>query len=452
MTYKRRTARKVPCYVGAATVSLMLGATAAQAQELTVWTLPSFGGAEADALIDELLQEYASEAGIEAELVIIPSASISQRLAAAYEAGTLPDVFQIKAAESQFYINQGITAPVTDVLEELRSVEGGIFEATLPAVMRDGEAHGVPVEVSTDAMYVRTDLLEEVGMNVPGTWEEFRETAEAIADANLVQVPFGLPLGVSNDTEGQLREIIWSHGGALFAEDGETIVFDSPETRAALTFVKEMFDAGLIPRSSLTWDSSGNNRAYQTGQAAFIVNQLSVYQYLRDNDQELFENTDLAPLPRGSGENGRQVTLADSFVWTVSAQSEEQDLAKGWLRYFYEPENYREVVEFIGGRFGPIYKGMYNIPLFADDPRLAGVPELIEAGLLPGYQGPPTPISAEIWASNMITNAVQSMLIDDLPVEEVTADLQQQMEAVVAEHTAKATEAEEAPETEEAAQ
>src|SRR5690606_35917297 len=122
----------------------------------------------------------------------------------------------------------------------------------------------LPLEIDVAPLHVRVDLLREAGLDLPQTWDELREAAKKVQNPPFLY-GFGLALGRSNDAESNLRNIIWSFGGQEFAEDGRTIVFDSPETRAAFQFVADMFKKdGTIPRSALTWDDAGNNRAYQS--------------------------------------------------------------------------------------------------------------------------------------------------------------------------------------------
>jgi multiple sugar transport system substrate-binding protein len=342
-------------------------------------------------------------------------------------------VFMQVSDQAQFYISRDLVRPLDSVLETIRSAEGGIYEGTLPQGLKDGEHYALPVEISLSPMYVRTDLLEQVGMGLPETFEELREASQKIVEADPQIAAFGLPTSNANDAEGALRRIVWSWGGAMFAEDGETITWDSPETVEAYRFIKEMFDEGTIPRSTLTWDDGGNNTAYQTGRTAFTMNPPSIYQWMVENDQELLENTALIATPSGPGEAGQKASSVGSFMWMVSASTDMPEEAEAWLTYFYEPDRYRELIDAVGGRWVPIYPALTrSMPLFTETPAFANFDEMASTGIVDGYKGPPSALSAEIATAKIVSNSVQRMLVDGESPEDAVAWAQAEMEKLAA--------------------
>jgi len=55
------------------------------------------------------------------------------------------------------------------------------------------------------------------------------------------------------------------------------------------------YDTGapmIIAPGSISWDNSGNNKAYQSRQAAFVMNPSSIYAYLDGNDEDLQKVTE----------------------------------------------------------------------------------------------------------------------------------------------------------------
>lgn len=417
--------------VGVAALALSSGAWAA---DLSVWGLQAFNQ-QADALIGELVKEYGKTKGIDAEYVVVPANVLNERLAAAFEAGTPPDAFMTTSQMGQYYASQQLTVPVEDVLADMKKVPGGIYENMLPQGMYAGQLQALPFQVDVVPMFARRDLVEAAGAKLPTTWEELREVSKKIQAANPMMQTLGLTLSNANDAEVQLRMLMWSFGGQMFAEDGKTILFNSPETRAAYAFLGDVFkNDKTIPRSALTWDDAGNNQAYQTGRAAFIINPPSVYQWMRDNDQTLLKNTALINIPKGPGEKGRNGATASSWVWIVAKQSKQQEAAKGWLRYFLDPPRYQKIIETVGGRWAPIYPAMMSIPLFKDTPAFAQFKDMATSGIIDGYAGPPTALAAEIFATKIMTNVGQKILVDNMPVDDAVAWGQAEMEKIAAKH------------------
>ncbi len=419
--------------LAAALAAALLAAAPARAADLTVWGLQAFNQA-ADDYIGEQVTAFGKAAGIDAHYVVVPANVLNDRLAAAFEGGAPPDAFMQVSQRAQFYISRGLTLPLDDVLADLHRVPGGIFDGLVAPGRWQGTVQALPLEVDVVPMFVRTDLLAEVGLKVPDTWDELRAAAKAIQGKHPTISGFGMPISTANDAEGNMRSVIWSFGGKLMAEDGRTVTFDSPETRAAYQFVADMVTKDrTIPRAALTWDDSGNNVAYQTGRAAFVINPPSIYYWLKDNDPTLLAATDLAAIPKGPGPNGRRGTSAGSWVWLVSKASKHPDQAKAWLRWFFDADRYRGIIDKVGGRWVPVYPALLeSMPLFKDNPKFAAFRTMAETGIVDGYAGPPNALAGNIWDANLVTKVLQKIVVDGMPVGDAVAWGQKEMEALAA--------------------
>jgi multiple sugar transport system substrate-binding protein len=406
-------------------------AVSAHAADLTVWGLQAFNQ-DADNYIGQMVQDFGKSKGIDAQYVVVPATVLNDRLAAAFQGGAPPDAYMQVSQQAQYYIANNLVVPLDDVLAEVRKVPGGYAEDQI-VVGKDGDHYAaLPLEVDVAPLFARTDLLKEINKGVPATWDELREDAKLIQQKNPQISGFGLPVSNTNDAEGNMRNVIWSFGGKMMAEDGKTVTFDSPETRAAYQFVADMFlKDRTIPRSALTWDDSGNNIAYQTGRAAFIINPPSVWYWLKDNDQKLLANTEMASIPKGPGSNGKIGNGLSSWVWQVSKASKHQDYAKDWLRYFFQPEHYRVVIEKVGGRWAPVYPQMFDtIPLFSQNPAFKNFKTLSTEGFMDGYAGPPNALSGKVNDAKIVTKVLQKVLVDRTPVDQAVSWGQQQIEAL----------------------
>ena len=413
-----------------ASAALLALAAKAPAADLSVWGLQTFNTA-ADEYIGRMVKAFGKARGIDAEYVVVPANVLNQRLAAAFEAHTPPDVFMQGSGAIQFYISRGLLVPVEDILAEMRKVPGGIYENLAGAGAAPGGVQAVPLEVDVTPLFARKDLLDEIGKPPPATWDDLRADAKAIQAKHPNMGAFGMTVSNSADAEGNIRIIMWSFGGKVMAANGKTVVFDSPETRAAYQFVADMFlKDRTIPRSALTWDDAGNNVAYQTGRSAFVLNPPSIYQWLQQNDQTMLKNTRMFGVPKGPGPKGITGNSVGAWVWAISKDSKHQDQAKAWLRYFFEPHHYREVVDKVGGRWLPVFPAMFaDDPLFANDPAKSEFATMARTGIMEGYAGPPNALSGKIVDANVLTKTLQKILVDRMPVADAVSWGQKQIEA-----------------------
>jgi multiple sugar transport system substrate-binding protein len=416
-----------------ATSALLMAGTA-YAQDLTIWGLQAFNEA-ADQYIGETVKAFGAERGINAEYVVVPANVLNERLAAAFEGGSPPDVFMQVGGQAQYYPSLGLTLAIPEVLEEMRGKEGGIYESMVSQVMYNGEVHGVPLEVDVVPMYARTDLLEAQGLGIPTTWEELRTASQKILAADRTITPFAMPTSTANDADGQIKQVVWSFGGAMFAEDGKTVTWNSPETKAAYQFLADMFAEGTIPRSTLTWDDAGNNTAYQTGRAAFTINPPSIYSWMVENDQELLKNTALIAIPKGPGEAGRSGSSAGSWVWIVSKATKRPDDAKAWLSYFFDTDRYEKLIDTVGGRWVPIFPALTeSMPLFKDTPAFANFNEMAGNGIVDGFKGPPSALNAEVGVAKIVSQSFQKVVVDGMSVDDAVAWAHSEVEKLAAKY------------------
>jgi multiple sugar transport system substrate-binding protein len=415
----------------ATTAAATLVGSRAHAADFTVWGLQAFNQ-DADAYIGQLVQEFGRAKNIAAEYVVVPANVLNDRLAAAFQGGAPPDCFMQVSGRAPFYIANNLVVPLDDVIADLRRAPGGIFEGHLVVGRSPTGLQAVPLEVDVSPLFARTDLLREVGKPVPTTWEELRETARLIQARNPTIAGFGMTVSTANDAEGNLRNVLWSFGGKVMAEDGTTVAFNSAETRAAYQFIADMFLVDrTIPRAALTWDDAGNNVAYQTGRAAFVINPPSIWYYLEANDRALLANTTMASIPRGPGPNGRTGNALGCWVWQVSRASRQQAMAKDWLRYFFEPARYRAVIEKVGGRWAPVYPQMFtDLPLFSSNPAFANFRAMATEGFVDGHAGPPNALSGRVYDANVLTRVLQRILVDRASVADAVGWGQQQIEAL----------------------
>ncbi len=142
-----------------------------------------------DALL-ELAKRYEIESGIKINFELYaPSNAYTQKIRAAAQTNTLPDVFGILGEKKDFasFIKAGHIYNLTSSMKENNSSwKKKIFEKALAVnVFKRKNSfevepgiYGVPIDVTNIQMLYNKDLLEKVGWDsseVPVTWDEFLE-------------------------------------------------------------------------------------------------------------------------------------------------------------------------------------------------------------------------------------------------------------------------------------
>src|SRR5438477_224644 len=260
---------------------------AQRAKKLVFWHVPNFTPL-ADDLQKQQVYEFAKQAGLkdsDVEYDVVANEQAQAKLAAAIEAGNPPDVMRLYESNVQFYAAGGHLLDVHDLVEKMRKEPKGIFESAMTSVVYKGRAMGVPLAVNPWPVHARLDLLDQAKVEYPKTWDEFVETSKKIQSPPRL-FAFGMCLGLVADTTDNVMNLLWCYGGKMVEADNKTVVMASKENEAGVKVIEAMFKTHkIIPPGAISWDNSGNNKAYQSRQAAFVMNPSSIYAYLDGNDK-----------------------------------------------------------------------------------------------------------------------------------------------------------------------
>jgi multiple sugar transport system substrate-binding protein len=399
---------------------LVRRAHAARREKLVVWH-PVALAPQVDKLMKEQCYAYIKQAGIkenELQFVEIGTGQWLPKMVAALEAGNPPDVSRFGSSQVSLYRAQGHLLEVTDVVEKMQKVPGGLFPASLNAVMHKGKAHGVPQSVSPWPLVARLDILEAAKVDPPKTWDEFIEVCKKVQKPPKL-TGFGMCLGLHTDTDNNIMNMIWNYGGKLIEADDKTIALNSPGTVQAAKVIAEMYHKHrIIPKGSISWDNQGNNKAYQSRQVLFVLNPSSIYAHLAESDKELYEMTGMLPIPAGPAGAIEELTTAE---WMVFKHTPYPEVAKGLVAYYMEPENLRVVMEEGGGRWGPPYPGMYNTD-FWNRPTFQHWRVMLERGRQFAAPGSQSAAAGEVLATNVLARMMHSVLVESWEAEKAVEE------------------------------
>jgi len=235
----------------------------------------------------ELAEKYEIETGVKINFELYaPSDAYNQKIRAAAQTNTLPDIFGILGEKIDFasFTKAGHIYNLTEAMDandgEWRKK---LFEKAL-AVNEFGEGnafsvvpgiYGVPLDVTNIQMLYNKDLLAQVGWdasNPPATWDDFLEV-NRLLKANGIQ---GL---VSGWGEKWIIDCLASN--YAFNIMGETKVLDTIRGRVPYTdpdwikvfdLFRQMRDEGLLASGVVTMVNKTAEQLFANGHAAFAFN------------------------------------------------------------------------------------------------------------------------------------------------------------------------------------
>ncbi len=294
------------------------------------WT----GGGEAaglDAMIALFGEQYSDIEFINAAVAGGAGTNARAVLASRLQAGDPPDSWQAHAGQE--IIGTYVAGNQVEPLNDLFEAEGWLDvmpETLIPLISQDDNIYSVPVNIHrANVMWYSPAILDETGVSVPTTWDEFLAACEPIEAAGYICLSMG-----TRWTAMHLLEVVLL--GELGPEaynglwNGETD-WGSPEVTSALETFNTLLDHVNEDASAIDWQPAA--QLVVNGEAAFnIMGDWVDGFYSAPTDAGglgLTPNEDYgwAPPP---GTDGVFQFLSDSFVLAAGAPHPESALA--WLR------------------------------------------------------------------------------------------------------------------------
>jgi multiple sugar transport system substrate-binding protein len=140
----------------------------------------------------------------------------------------------------------GVPLEITEYVDD---VEDAFTEGTWGQTTFDGAVYGIPQDVGPMATIYRSDRFEELGVTVPTTWAEFRESAAAVKAADPATTIASLPPGEFGFWAGVSTQA----GGEWWAIDGEdwTIGIADEASLEVADYFESLATDGLISTDPL---------------------------------------------------------------------------------------------------------------------------------------------------------------------------------------------------------
>lgn len=365
-------AKKVLALATAAVMAMALGACGSGAdnakeeqKELTIWVEKIFSD-DANKAMEERIESFAEEKGVKVNYEFISATDFVTKLNAAIEAGSnVPDITTAAVTKIVNYYPSNPYMDVSDLVDEINQ-DRPYMESIYEGSKIEGKHYFVPMTSSSTMMFIRKDKLEEAGISeIPQTWDELFEAAEAMSDPANGFYGLGMGCGPTDeDGENMFRMIMWNQGGYVFDETGN-VTLDNDAARELLETYKDLYDKEVIPPAATTWDSGGNNTSYLMGESGIVFNAPTLYNSLKtdENYKELLENTEVVNLPAGRDNN---TTMGFAAGLAVMEGCEEVDLAKDLIRYLMEEDWYNEYLEITAPVYAPVFEDCKGNGIWAD--------------------------------------------------------------------------------------
>ncbi|GAB2517558.1 extracellular solute-binding protein [Paramicrobacterium agarici] len=284
-----------------------------------------------------------------------------EKIRTAIGAGTGPSlVFGWGGGTLADYVDQGKVVDLTGKVSNL-------VDRVLPSVVKNGmigdKLYAVPNSQSQPVvLYYNTELFDEVGVDVPKTWNELLSAVDAFVDAGVT--PFALA-GASKWPELMWIQYLTDRIGGSEVFDavlaGEEDAWSDPAIIEALEKIQELVDRGAFGDGfgSVVADTRADAALLHTGKAAMLLQGSWLYSSFLTDAPDFVERGRLAttsfPTIEGGAGDPANIVGNPANYWSVSADASEdvQDTVTSYLDEMVFSDDYTtQLIE--GGGVPPV--------------------------------------------------------------------------------------------------
>jgi len=292
--------------------------------------------------------EMEARTGISFNFTTPSQDTVRERRNMAFATNDLPDLFfgvEFEPSEIMLYASQGQIIPLNDLIQNyapnLRAIFAQYPELRKDLTAPDGNIYGLATMRPGDANYytllINQYWLNQAGLTIPRTTEEFYQALVAFRELDPNSIPFSL---------GGPWEAHWlagafgvlPHDNGIFNEDGTIVfAFTDERYREYLRFMNRLFEEGLLDPESFTQSGAQLNAkghdgllgAFFAGAPFFIVGDDLNYRY---------EWVPALAGPRGDRMWIKGPEVASRLSFAITSANPYPEATMRWIDSLFSPD------------------------------------------------------------------------------------------------------------------
>jgi multiple sugar transport system substrate-binding protein len=352
--------------------------------------------------------------------VNLDQGDVVTRQDSAVKAGNVQDTAYVTGFVSQWHTLDDIV-DVTDVVEELQKSYGPVEDGVKEQLFLDGKWYGVPYFANATGMFARKDWFAEKGIKIEDlkTFENWRDIALQLSDPSKNRYGWGSTWNRSGDGNYLIQSCLFNYGANFVSNDGKKVVFNSPETVAAITFLSDVFTnakyKNMLPPGINSWTDPSNNEAWLAGTLGITQNGYTLYaQSFRDKNP-VYGNTAVLGGVSGPGSD-RVIAWPGYGTFVIFKGAKNVPLAKEIAKQMVGGQALLNFAKPSIGLILPAYKKLWDSDPFytTGDPSLPALRKIIEADKLTSKTGYTFPLSPSPGSDAVLSQYVLPDMMGDI--------------------------------------
>lgn len=261
-------------------------------------------------------------------------------------------------------VNYGIRNAVLDLsrFDDVDEVMARFPEAAYEQFTYDGSIYALPETITYPVMFYRKDILKEIGLEVPTTWDEVKVAMTVLAKN---QMEFGM---LAN--EQIFASMLYQNGGTYYNEDGTASALDSD---IAVSTFKDFCE--YYTDYKLDKETSVEER-FRTGECPIIIADYTVYNNFAVSAPDIAGLWSFTQIPGTVKEDGSvdHSVASTGLASMIMADTEHADASWQFLKWWTSEETQTKYGREMEGLMGSAarvptanYEAFLNMPWPVDD-------------------------------------------------------------------------------------
>ncbi|MCP1102076.1 raffinose/stachyose/melibiose transport system substrate-binding protein [Aequitasia blattaphilus] len=312
------------------------GSSKAKGNELELF----LNKAENNAIMQTLVDEF-NETQEEAKIKVVAPAEAETVLKTRMAKNDMPDLLAI-GGNSMYTELQS-----AGLLEDLSDKEylNTIQEAYMQMVYdinkeKEEKAYGVPYATNASGILYNVDKFEELGLEIPVTWDEFLKTMDQIKEAG--EEPLLLTYKDAWTVLPSWNSMAPDLQPEGFTDDrkvGKTTFADTHQEIAEKYLT--VLDYAQDDFMGMTYDDG--NKAFANGRGVMMINGNWAINQFHNANQDF--NVDMFAFPASNDEAKNYVTSGVDVLLAVSSTSKNKEVAEAFIEFMLKPENAQRYID-----------------------------------------------------------------------------------------------------------
>src|SRR5213592_1636919 len=373
--------------------------------------------------IEASAQRWATKHGGSVTVEYFTFEDMQTKYVAAIENKNTPDVGQLETSAPARFAGMGQLLDLSGFAKQVESQVGKPPANVAPVTIVDGKTWAIPWYIMAPFWYVWRDEFEKNKVKLPTTFEEARQAAQALNRPKDNFYGLGQSWNRTADGYGVMQSLMYSYGVGWAGKDGKHRSIKTPAMQQVMRWATDIYKEGLQPADTLTWTGSGNNENFIAKNIAQTSNGPSITFALENalakatdaKDRKLKEEAlaNHVALPHPAGPDGRRMwAIAMSFG--IFKNSRDPEAAMSLVAHLLSPEETVRVMNDSYGQFTPVLDKARaaSKDYFSKNENYRTFGRAAEWFSATGWPGPVTAATAEVQASNVLTDAPAKVIVD----------------------------------------